>query len=74
MAKNTTERKKRIESGKKLELELIHELSSNDYERAEATLHLEFAHCRRGKSEFFELTPDEVQRIQTIMQMNFPLP
>jgi hypothetical protein len=74
MAKNTFARKKRIESKKKLELHFIHEFSSNDYKRAEATLHLEFAHCRRGRSEFFDLTPSEVEQIQAISQMDFPLP
>ena len=73
MAKDTAKRKKRIEKDKKMNLELIHEFSSNDYERAEATLHLEFAHCRRGKTEFFKLDPNEVQRILEITQMDFPL-
>ena len=74
MAKNTVARKKRIESKKKLELHFIHEFSSNDYRRAEATLHHEFAHCRRGMSEFFDLTPSEVERIQAISSMDFLLP
>jgi len=74
MAKNPVARKKRIEGKKKIDLQFIHEFSSNDYERAEATLHLEFAHCRRGKSEFFDLTPDEVDRIQSISSMDFPIP
>ena len=73
MAKDTAKRKKRIEKDKKMNLELIHAFSSNDYERAEATLHLEFAHCRRGKTEFFKLDPNEVQRILEITQMDFPL-
>ena len=74
MAKDTVNRKKRIEKDKKMNLELIHEFPSNDYARAEATLHLDFAHCRRKRTEFFELTPDDVERIQTISRMDFPLP
>jgi hypothetical protein len=74
MAKDTAKRKKRIEKDKKMNLELVHEFPSNDYERAEATLHLDFAHCRRKRTEFFELTLDEVEQIQAISQMDFPLP
>lgn len=74
MSKDTAQRKKRIEKDKKMNLEFIHEFLSNDYERAEATLHLEFAHCRRGRSEFFDLTPSEVERIKAISSMDFPLP
>ena len=74
MSKDTAQRKKRIEKDKKLNLVLVHEFPSNDYERAEATLHLDFAHCRRKRTEFFELTPEEVERIQLISQMDFPLP
>jgi hypothetical protein len=55
MAVDIAKRKKQIESAKKLDLEKLHEISSNDYQRAEATLHGEFAHCRRGKSELFDL-------------------
>jgi hypothetical protein len=71
---DTVQRKKRIEKEKQMNLEFIHEFLSNDYERAEATLHLEFTHCRRGKSEFFDLTPSEVERIQAISSMDFLLP
>ena len=74
MAKDTAKRKKRIEKDKNMNLKLVHEFPSNDYERAEATLHLEFDHCRRKRTEFFELTPDEVERIQAISQKDFPLP
>jgi hypothetical protein len=74
MAKDTAKRKKRIEKDKKMNLELVHEFPSNDYERAEATLHLDFAHCRRKNSEFFDLLPEEVFRIQGISQMDFNLP
>lgn len=74
MSTDTYLRKKRIEKDKKMNLEFIHEFLSNDYQRAEATLHLKFAHCRRGRSEFFELEPDEVQQILAIKQMDFPLP
>lgn len=74
MAKDTAKRKKRIEKDEKLNLELIHEFPSNDYERAEATLHFEYRHCRKGKTEFFELEPDEVQQILAINQLDFPLP
>jgi hypothetical protein len=74
MSTTTARRKKEIERNKKLELELLHEISSNDYQRAEATLHAEFAHCRRGRSEIFELSSSEVVRIQAISQMDFPLP
>jgi hypothetical protein len=74
MSKDTAQRKKRIEKDKKMNLEFIHEFLSNDYERAEATLHLEFAHCRRGRSEFFDLTPSEVERIKAISSMDFLLP
>jgi hypothetical protein len=74
MAKDTVQRKKRIEKEKQMNLEFIHEFLSNDYERAEATLHLEFTHCRRGKSEFFDLTPSEVEQIQAISSMDFLLP
>jgi hypothetical protein len=71
---DTVQRKKRIEKEKQMNLEFIHEFLSNDYERAEATLHLEFTHCRRGKSEFFDLTPSEVEQIQAISSMDFLLP
>ena len=74
MAKDTAKRKKRIEKDKKLNLVLVHEFPSNDYERAEATLHLDFAHCRRKRTEFFDLTPSEVERIQAISSMDFLLP
>ena len=74
MAKDTAKRKKRIEKDKKMNLELIHAFSSNDYERAEATLHLEFAHCRRGRTEFFDLSVAEVDQILKISRMDFPLP
>ena len=73
MAVDIAKRKKQIESAKKLDLEKLHEISSNDYQRAEATLHGEFAHCRRGKSELFDLSPLEVERILAISQMDFPL-
>ena len=74
MAKDTAKRKKRIEKDKKMNLELVHEFPSNDYERAEATLHLDFAHCRRKRTEFFDLLPEEVLRIQSISQLNFNHP
>jgi hypothetical protein len=74
MSTTTSRRQKEIERKKKVELELLHEISSNDYQRAEATLHAEFAHCRRGKAELFDLTPEEVQQILAIKQMDFPLP
>ena len=74
MSTTTSRRQKEIEWKKKVELELLHEISSNDYQRAEATLHAEFAHCRRGKAELFDLTPEEVQQILAITQMDFPLP
>jgi hypothetical protein len=74
MSTTTSRRQKEIERKKKVELELLHEISSNDYQRAEATLHAEFAHCRRGKPELFDLTPEEVQQILAIKQMDFPLP
>jgi hypothetical protein len=73
MAVDIAKRKKQIESAKKLDLDKLHEISSNDYQRAEATLHCEFAHCRRGKSELFDLSPFEVERILAISQMDFPL-
>jgi hypothetical protein len=73
MAKDTAKRKKRIEKDRKMNLEFIHEFSSNDYDRAEATLHFQFRHCRQGKTEFFKLEPDEVQQILAITQMDFPL-
>ena len=73
MSTATSRRQKEIEWKKKVELELLHEISSNDYQRAEATLHAEFAHCRRGKAELFDLTPEEVQQILAIKQMDFPL-
>ena len=74
MSTATSRRQKEIEKKKKVELELLHEISSNDYQRAEATLHAEFAHCRRGKAELFDLTPEEVLQILAIKQMDFPLP
>jgi len=74
MSTTTSRRQKEIERKKKVELELLHEISSNDYQRAEATLHAEFAHCRRGKAELFDLTPEEVQQILAIKHMDFPLP
>lgn len=74
MSKDTAQRKKRIDKDKEMNLEFIHEFLSNDYDRAEATLHFEFRHCRKGKTEFFELEPDEVQQILAIKQMDFPLP
>lgn len=74
MSTTTSRRQKEIEWKKKVELELLHEISSNDYQRAEATLHAEFAHCRRGKAELFDLTPEEVQQILAIKQMDFALP
>jgi len=74
MAKDTAKRKKRIESDKKLNLELIHEFSSNDDQRAEATLHVKFANCRRRRTEFFDLSVAEVDQILNISQMDFPLP
>jgi len=74
MSTTTSRRQKEIERKKKVELELLHEISSNDYQRAEASLHAEFAHCRRGKAELFDLTPEEVQQILAIKQMDFPLP
>ena len=74
MSTATSRRQKEIEWKKKVELELLHEISSNDYQRAEATLHAEFAHCRRGKAELFDLTPEEVHQIIAIKQMDFPLP
>ena len=73
MAVDIAKRKKQIESAKKIDLEKLHEISSNDYQRAEATLHVEFAHFRRGKSELFDLSPIEVERILAISQMDFPL-
>ena len=74
MSTTTSRRQKEIEWKTKVELELLHEISSNDYQRAEATLHAEFAHCRRGKAELFDLTPEEVQQILAIKQMDFPFP
>jgi hypothetical protein len=74
MAKDTAKRKKRIEKDKKMNLELVHEFPSNDYKRAEATIHLEFAHCRRKRTEFFDLTLTEVDQILKISRMDFPLP
>lgn len=74
MSTATSRRQKEIEWKKKVELELLHEISSNDYQRAEATLHAEFAHCRHGKAELFDLTPEEVLQILAIKQMDFPLP
>ena len=74
MSTTSSRRQKEIERKKKVELELLHEISSNDYQRAEASLHAEFAHCRRGKAELFDLTPEEVQQILAIKQMDFPLP
>ena len=74
MSTATSRRQKEIERKKKVELELLHEITSNDYQRAEATLHAEFAHCRRGRAELFDLTPEEVQQILAITQMDFPLP
>ena len=73
MSTTTSRRKKEIERKTKVELELLHEISSNDYQRAEATLHAEFAHCRREKAELFDLTPEGVQQILAIKQMDFPL-
>lgn len=74
MSTTTSRRQKEIERNQKVELELLHEIPSNDYQRAEATLHAEFAHCRRGKAELFDLTPEEVHQIIAIKQMDFPLP
>jgi len=74
MSTTTSRRQKEIERKKKVDLELLHEIPSNDYQRAEATLHAEFAHCRRGKAELFDLTPEEVHQIIAIKQMDFPLP
>ena len=73
MSTTPVRRKKEIERNKKVQLDLLHEISSNDYQRAEATLHAEFAHCRRGRSEIFELSSSEVERIKAISQMDFPL-
>jgi hypothetical protein len=74
MSTTTARRKKEIERDKKLTLELLHEISSNDYQRAEATLHAEFAFCRRGKSELFDLSSADIDRILSIAEMDFPLP
>ena len=74
MSTTTARRKKEIERDKKLTLELLHEISSNDYQRAEATLHAEFSYCRRGKSELFDLSSADLDRILSITEMDFPLP
>ena len=74
MSKDTAQRKKRIEQNKKMKLDFIHEFLSNDYARAEATLHFQFRHCRQRKTEFFKLESDEVQQILAITKMDFPLP
>ena len=74
MSEDTARRKNEIAKGKKLDLELLHRFLSNDMERAEATLHRDFAHCRHKKTEFFDLSMADVDRILAIPKMDFPLP
>lgn len=67
---HTEKRKKRIEKQVGEQLELLHTITSNDYTRAEVTLHKRYEHCHRH-GEWFKLGPDEVIEILQIREMNF---
>ena len=66
----TDKRKKRIEKQVSEKLELLHTIKSNDYTRAEVTLHQRYEHLHRH-GEWFELEPAEVAEILQIGEMNF---
>lgn len=63
-------RKKQVERTVGEELELIHQFPSNDYTRAEVTLHLRYGPLRKW-GEWFALSDQEVNEILTITEMNF---
>jgi len=67
---HAVQRKKDIEKQVGEKLELLHTISSNDYTRAEVTLHQKYAHLRR-RGEWFDLGPSEVSEILQINEMNF---
>jgi hypothetical protein len=67
---HTEKRKKRIEKQVGEQLELLHTITSNDYTRAEVTLHKRYEHCHRH-GEWFKLGPEEVTEILQIREMNF---
>jgi len=64
------ERKKTIEKDVGETLELLHTIRSNDYTRAEVTLHQKYRHLRR-RGEWFELSQVEVAEIMQITEMNY---
>lgn len=64
------QRKKDIEKRVGEKLELLHTITSNDYTRAEVTLHQRYAHLRR-RGEWFKLGPSEVSEVLQINEMNF---
>jgi hypothetical protein len=66
----TDKRKKRLEKQVSEKLELLHTIKSNDYTRAEVTLHQRYEHLHRH-GEWFELGPAEVAEILQIGEMNF---
>lgn len=67
---HAVKRKKVIEKDLGETLQLLHTIKSNDYTRAEVTLHQRFSHLRR-RGEWFELGQSEVAEIMQISEMNY---
>lgn len=63
-------RKKKVERDVSEELMLIHQISSNDYTRAETILHKRFAHLRKW-GEWFDLSASDVAAICEISDMSY---
>lgn len=63
-------RKKEVENDIGESLKILHRFSSNDYSRAEFTLHTKYSHLRR-KGEWFDLTSHDIAEIQSISSMTF---
>lgn len=66
----TDARKRQIERDVREPLTIIHQFASNDYTRAELTLHAKYAPLRKH-GEWFNLTEKEVSEIMKIKEMNF---
>jgi hypothetical protein len=63
-------RKKEVERDIGESVKVLHRISSNDYSRAEFTLHLKYGHLRH-KGEWFNLSTVEIGELQQITEMNY---
>jgi hypothetical protein len=64
------ERRKQIQRDIGEPVEVIHRISSNDYTRAEVTLHKRYWHLNI-EFEWFNLSPKDIAEIKSITEMNF---